>query len=584
VTYRVASLDVIGRRSTPVVSAPVQLRKLTRPPTPIAPPLPLGPVPDLPLLAQPNGIVVRLLQSEDPDLTDDERARIVADGEVVVLRWGWAPEQRALDPHVTEFRVYEAAGRLIEILARVTGPATSTGTGGWLVPCSFSRLIGANEFVGRSLVLGGTFRVIAHPAGAVVTLEVTPIGPPTAMPAGDGFALMRTTGAEDDPSYWDRRLLTVPRTGDPADPTAIEAYEVAAPAAWIAVDASRPTQTRTFGVSAADDQAYIPDRRQAVEPSPRPGNEGAVAHGEVVARFRSRPDLTIADLADVASIVAPRAAGDAVTVTFRPADLLPAGVTAGPLTRIERCPASAILPRIVVDATSIQLRLQSGALVAWPLSAADQAALRAGLEARATPDKFLAAAAQRLGPLDDFERIADADPTRELRDPLPNSPVRWVYRLRALDVAGHASDAAQVLQAVVRAPTPAPALAPELVSLKVEAGVATVRLQDRSGGTAALFLVQSNDPRLRPVRAELATIRNRPDLSPLDALVIRDDRGQRLTPTPVTPGADGAAELTLAAPTGNTVNVWALAVSGDGIPSRLVGPLTAPSGFPADVD
>jgi hypothetical protein len=91
VAYRVASLDIIGRRSTPVVSAPLQLRKLTRPPTPIAPPLPPGPVPDLPLLAQPNGIVVRLLQREDPDLTDDERARSAADGEVVVLRWGWGP-------------------------------------------------------------------------------------------------------------------------------------------------------------------------------------------------------------------------------------------------------------------------------------------------------------------------------------------------------------------------------------------------------------------------------------------------------------------------------------------------------------
>ena len=101
---------------------------------------------------------------------------------------------------------------------------------------------------------------------------------------------------------------------------------------------------------------------------------------------------------------------------------------------------------------------------------------------------------------------------------------------------------------------------------------------------AALVLVHANDPRLRPARAELATIRNRPDLPPLDALVIRDDRGQRLTLTPVTPDADGLVERTFAAPTGNTVNVWALSVSGDGIPSRLVGPLTAPSGFPAEVD
>src|SRR5262249_35619921 len=142
--------------------------------------------------------------------------------EVVVLRWGWGPEQRGLDPHVTEFRVYEAAGRLIEILARVTGPANATGTGTWLVPCAFSRPIGANEFVGRSLVLGGAFRVVTHPAGAAMAFEVAPIGPPGAAPTGDGFTLMRTTGAEDDPGYWDRRLLTVPRSGDPADPSALE--------------------------------------------------------------------------------------------------------------------------------------------------------------------------------------------------------------------------------------------------------------------------------------------------------------------------------------------------------------------------
>jgi hypothetical protein len=396
VTYRVASLDVIGRRSTLIASPPLQLRKLTRPPTPIAPPPPSDLPPDLPLLAQPNGIGARLLQSDDQDLTGAERARIAAEGEVVVLRWGWGPDQRELDPHVTEFRVYDAAGRLIEILARVTAPATPTGTGSWRVPCSLSRPIAAGEFAGRSIVLGAAFRIVGHPAGAAIDIEVTPIGPAGPIPSGDNFALIRTTGAEDDPSYWDRRILTVPRTDDPADPTAVEAYEVALPADWITVDAAHPTQTHSLGVSAADDQAYIPDRLQAVEPSPRPGSESAVAHAEVVARFRARPELTIADLAAVASIVAPRAAGDAVSVTFRPADLLPAGVTAGPLTRIERCPASAILPRIVVDATSVRLRLQSGALVAWPLSAATRRRC-APASTRATPDKFLARG-WRIGP------------------------------------------------------------------------------------------------------------------------------------------------------------------------------------------
>ena len=78
VTCRVASPDAIGRRSAALVSAPVELRKLMRPPAPVAPPL-AGPTPpDLRLLAQPNGIGARLLQSDDPDLTDAERSRPMA--------------------------------------------------------------------------------------------------------------------------------------------------------------------------------------------------------------------------------------------------------------------------------------------------------------------------------------------------------------------------------------------------------------------------------------------------------------------------------------------------------------------------
>ena len=584
VRYRVASLDVIGRRSSPLDSPPIELRKLTRPPAPVGPPAPALPAPaDLPLLAEPSGLEVRLLQEGDPDLTDADRARIAAEGELVILRWGWGPEQRTLDPHVTEFRVYDFDGRLVEIHANPTGAAVPTGGGTWRLPCGFSRPVSANEFAGRTVLLGNAFRIVGHPPGAVADVELAPTGPGTTMPASTPFTLLRTSGVDEDPAYWDTRRAVVPRGLVPADPQATESYEAALPAAWIATGPARTAQIRSFGVSAADAEPYVPDRRQAVEAVPRPGNESAVAHAEVVARYRDRPDLTIADLADVAALVARRAAGGTVTVTFRPSDLLPAGVAPTTRMRIERCPASAVLPRIVIEPASIRLRLASDTLVPFALSAADDAELRAGADARAIPDRFLAAAAQRIGQLDDYQPVADADPTRDLDDPLPNSPARWVYRLRALDAAGHASVSAQVLQAVIRVPAPVPALAPQLLSLDVQAGTARLRVQDRSGGAAALFVATSADPRLRPARADLSTIRNRPDLSRLEALVVRDDRGNRLTLTPITPGSDGIAELTFAAPDGTTINAWALAVSADDIPSRLVGPLTAPSGLPVEV-
>jgi hypothetical protein len=584
VRYRVASLDVIGRRSAPRLSAAVELRKLTRPPTPVAPPTPALPAPaDLPLLAEPGSIEVRLLQEGDPGLSAADSARLAADGEQVILRWGWGPEQRARDPHVTEFRVYDFDGPLVEIHATPIGAAVATGNGTWRIACSLSRPVTADEFAGRKLLLRGGFRIIGHGAGTTLDVELAPIGPGTAMPASVAFTLIRTSGVDEDSVYWDRRLDVVPRGPVPSDPEAVESYEAVLPADWIATGPTRLTQVRSFGVSAADAEDYVPDRRRAVEATPRPGNESAVVHAEVVARYRGRPELTIADLADVASLVARRAAGEAVTVVFRPADLLPAGVAPTAQMRIERCPASAVLPRIVIDASAIRLRLGDGTLQPWPLSLNDEAALRAGATARSIPDRFLAAAAQRIGQLDAYRRVADADPTREMSDPLPNSPTRWVYRLRALDAAGHASVAGQVLQAVIRVPQPVPALVPELLSLGVEAGTARVRVQDRSAGTSSLFVVTSADPRLRPARADLATIRNRPDLTPLEALVVRDDRGNRLTLTPVTPGPDGTAELTFAAPEGTRFNVWALAVSADGIPSRLIGPLTAPSGTPTVV-
>lgn len=584
VRYRVASFDVIGRRSSPVDSGPIELRKLTRPPAPVGPETPALPAPaDLPLLAEPGGLEVRLLQEGDPDLTDADRSRLAAEGQLVILRWGWGPEQRTLDPHVTEFRVYDFDGRLVELRGTPTGAAVSTGVGTWRLACAFSRSVTVDEFAGRLLLLGEVFRIVGHPAGAGVDVELAPVGAGTTMPDSTPFTVVRTSGVDEDPVYWDARQGVVPRGPEPADPQAVESYEAALPAAWIATGEGRTTQIRSVGVSAADAEPYVPDRRQALEAAPRPGNESTVAHAEVVARYRGRPDLSIADLGEVAALVARRAAGEAVTITFRPAELLPAGVAPTARMRIERCPAAAVLPRIVIEPAAIQLRLGDGTLVPFVLSAVDDAALRGGADARAIPDRFLAAAAQRIGQIGDYQLVGEADPTRDLRDPLPNSPTRWVYRVRALDAAGHASVAAQVLRAVIRVPMPVPALAPELLSLGVLAGTARVRVQDRSGGASALFVATSADPRLRPAHADLSTIRNRPDLPLRDALVVRDDRGNRLTLAPVVPGSDGIAELTFPAPDGTTFNLWALSVSADGIPSRLVGPLTAPSGLPVEV-
>ncbi|MEM9549682.1 MAG: hypothetical protein AAGA05_00820, partial [Pseudomonadota bacterium] len=590
VTYQVQSVDVLGRVSAPAVAAPAQLQKHTRPPAPSGPPEPsAGTFPnDLPLLSQPNGVQIRLLQGNDPDLTAAERARVDAEGELVVLRWGWGREERELDPYVREFRVYERTGRLIAIEGEVTAAPTPLPDGSYSVPCTLSQAVNAGELAGQRLLLGDAFVIRAHGTGRTPSLTVAPVSEGVAQaPARVSFSTMRTTGAEGDPTYWDTRVRVVPRGADPTNAAEVEVYEVALPVAWIAVSPGSPRQYRSFGVSAADAESYIPDRRAAVESTPRPGNEGPVSGSEILARHRGRPSLAIADLADVTSITARRASADEVAVSFTPAAVVPAGADLRPRMRLERAPVSAILPRILVTDSTIALRSRDGTETPWTLSPEDQTALREGDAARALPDRFIAAAAAILADFDrDFLTVGPVDPNVAHEDFLPNTPGRWLYRLRALDEAGKVSAEAQVLAAMVRVPAPRRGTLPELISLSIDrdAATATVRIHDRSDGNAQVFAIHSNDTRVAVARADLATIRNRPDLDPTVAIVVRDDRGTRLSLTPVAPGSDGFADLDFPAPEGSHVHIWALSVSSDGVPSRLIGPLHAFNGIPMEVD
>jgi hypothetical protein len=74
----------------------------------------------------------------------------------------------------------------------------------------------------------------------------------------------------------------------------------------------------------------------------------------------------------------------------------------------------------------------------------------------------------------------------------------------------------------------------------------------------------------------MATIQNRPDLAADSRLVVRDAAGRRLTPTMVLPDATGVGEASVPlAADGIVLHVWAVSLTADGVPSRLVGPLHA---------
>ena len=578
VTCRVRSIDATGRESVPVVSAPVMLRKFARPPAPTSPP-DIAPVPaDTPR----TGIQVRLLQASDPDLTPADAARVAA-GDVVVVRWGWGIEERRLDPYVTEFRVYEHHAALIELTVTLGGPVTAVGAG-WSVPVSFSRPVGAGEFVGRVVTLNDAFAITAHGAGTAVNVSLAAsVRSPATVPRGTGFTVLRTSGAQLQPEYWDRRALTVPRAGDPAredDPTYVEEYAATLPASWIAVGPSAPTQRAAIGVTAADAQAYVPDRRLAVEAPPRSGNESTVTSVEVTARYRGRPALAVADLANVGEKVLRRLGAPDSFHVFTPATVAPTGAVLQPLMRLERVPAGAVLPRLLIRDDAILLQPQQGAPTAWNLSTGDQAALRAAHAEGAVPNRFLAHAATLLDGLErQAVKVGDIDPNHDISDAVPNTPGRWVYRLRAVDAAGHLSAAAQVLGLVLRIPTPARSTAPEMVSLTLQGAHARLTVRSRGTEAARILVFTSLDPRQRLASASLATVRNRPDLDPTVSVVVRDDRGVRLAATSVSIAANADTELDFALPDGHRLLAWTVSISEDGVPSPLVGPLHTARGY-----
>lgn len=580
VTYGISSVDAIGRRSTRALAPPERLEKRTRPPSPVGP---SWPIEEESILVSPSGVQARLLQVSDPDLTTTERAQVDADGDLVILRWGWGPVQRSLDPYVKEFRIYEAAWRLAEITATISSPPVALASGGWRLSCSFSRAVTADEFAGKTVVLGLAYKITAHASGMSGTVDLDPAEKDsTRSPVGSVMTLIRTDGSDEEPDAWDSRIQVVPRAPDPTDSDAIESYEVALPASWITVSPAARRQIRSFGVSAADSEAYVNDQRMTMEAVPRPGNESLVAVAEVVARYRGRPNLTVADLGPVASITLDRAGATGVHLDFTPADYLPSGASPLSRMRIERGPASIVLPRIVIDAGGIRLQDRTGTETAWILSSEDEAQLRIEAAARAISDHFLAHAAARLTDIDNaFEKVTDADPTRSLRDLLPNSPARWLYRLRALDAGGSVSAEAQTLELVVRVPRPVRALLPELTSLELTGDTARITVTGRTTDEQ-LFLAHVNDTRVQVSRADLSTVRNRPDLAAAERFFVRDDRGNLLPLTQVTLGTNGSVTHDFSVPEQHHFHVWAFTVSVDGVPSRLVGPLHAFHGLPME--
>jgi len=364
----------------------------------------------------------------------------------------------------------------------------------------------------------------------------------------------------------------------------------------LTLDANHPRARVWAGVSAADDQSYVPD---AFPGGGRPGNESAVAAAPAAARYLGRPVFTVLPPSpDVPELVTAEPVGDAVTVAFDLAALLPAApVPPGHLVQLERVALGTVVSCLGANADeTFRADLSDGTTASYTLgNPGDRAALHAQIRT-GTPARvegrflvdFLLRFATALEPL--WHAVLPAPvPFGAVTDTLPRDAERHVHRIRLVDPAGHASAGTAVVPQIVRVPSLRSPGPPELkapssrtAALDVEA-----RVRDAFDLTHVLLFTDDQDSLPPPgdttrIAAQLLRLPNRRDLYPSDGIRLRLADGTLLAPAAILDAATGAADppdrvltVTLAPGPGRRVAVWGVALTRDGVPSRLSGPVVA---------
>jgi hypothetical protein len=591
--YRIFSVDAIGRSSAQAcLGSVVRLEKRQPPPQPVGSPEP----PPAGAIA-PSGVRARALQADDADLVDGDRALLGTDTNAVVLEWGWTQAERDADPHATEFRVYWQPLAPDVVTGAVTGPPTLSG-GLFELPATLDRPLAADAMLGRYLALPDyPFKVASHTAGQSVVLRVEPTELDSSrVPAPATFEFRPLlNGAEQRPPAWAERSAIVPITD-------AESYRHVF-RDLLVLDAERSRIRVWAGVSSADAQAYVDDVLPATAPNGgRPGNESAIAAAAATARYLGRPELTVPPpLPDVPELVTNEPAGETVTVRLDLPGLLPGvAVPAGHRVLLERIG----LDRIVACMSArpddtIGATLPDGTETGYTQPNPDDhtallAEIRSGTPAR-VEGRFLLDFLLRFGAeLEPLWAEALPDPVEwgAVTDTLPHKAERYVHRVRLVDVAGHVSAGAGIPPQIVRVPSlraPGPprvsALSSESDTLAVEA-----RVRDAFDLSWVVLFTAVEDAAVPPdenlaTPAQLLRLPSRRDLYPNDGIRMRLADGTILEPAVVLEVEDGATEPpdrvvtgTLALEHGRRVALWSVALTRDGIPSKLAGPVVAHTG------
>jgi hypothetical protein len=592
--YRIFSVDAIGRASANAREGPVvRLEKHQPPPQPVGPPAP--PAGALPTA----GVAARVLQADDAELPPGDRALLGPTTNAVVLQWGWTDVERNKDPHASEFRVYWQPLPPDVVAGEVTGPPVLSG-GLFELPATLDRPLPADAMKGRYLALPDyPFKVASHTPGQSITLVVEPSALDSSrVPAPAAFEFHPVlTGAEQRPPAWAERSAVVPLTD-------ADSYEYVFRDRLV-LDAEHARSRVWVGVSCADDQTYVADALPAaVLNGGRTGNESAVAASAATARYLGRPELTVPPpLPDVPELVTREPVGDTVSVDVDLSGLLP-GVTipAGHRVLVERIGLDRVVACMSAQADgSIGASLPDGTAASYAQpNPGDQAALLEQIRT-ATParveGRFLVDFLIRFAPqLESLWAAALAEPVAfgSVPDTLPRKAERYVHCIRLVDAAGHRSAGAAIAPQIVRVPSlrsPAP---PQVVAPSSEDDTLAVeaRVLDAFDLSWVVLFAEVTDagvPADGNLRspAQLLRLPSRRDLYPLDGIRVRLADGTLLEPMTALDVAAGAVELpdrvlTTTLTPGHTrrVALWSVAMTRDGIPSRLSGPLVALTGEP----
>jgi hypothetical protein len=580
--YRVRSVDALGRHSVPVEGSVVRLEKRRPPPAP----------PD---------VRVRVLQATDV-ASDDDRRLLGTARNVIVVEWDWRSEERGLDPFATEFRVYFHPEPPDLIRGDLVGLPRGV-PGGFEFDARLDRDVTAGEMVGVFIPSGNhAFRIAGHGAGRIVTLRLqTPSTDVAAVPEPGPFVFRRLLdGRELTPSAgWERVGV------QPIDGPRVFVFRDR-----LAIDAARPSARVWVGVSAADDQGYVPDTVISGPFAGRRGNEGRLAVATALARYRGQPSFAAPPpVAEVPEILSDEPAAGQARVRLE-LDRLLAGVAVpdGHTLRLERMPMVKVLSRLSAMAgaepdadTGVRVAGADGTapftyLLPNPADArAFVAQVRSGTAARVANRFLLRLLIDRP---DGFQTLwettlHEAVPRAGLDDFLPAQAERYVYRARLVDQAGHRSRETALVPAVVRVPSLRVPGAPEITAAAGTGAEVVISCRRHDAADLRWLVVftltqaptgASTSTHARPQALRQPNLRDRYPHVGLrlrlgDGQVIAPSRVTALSPGPVD-GAEQRLTVTVTVAPDRQVLTWAMLVTRDGVPSPVAGPavvVTAPA-------